>query len=162
MWFRPAIFIWRVRGHFSSLRFKKSIIEKLNNCSFVLFKNLIVYPRLWCTTAYWISIAFFFRHSVNNVSIKVNETTLLASYSVINGSNMSGHVQSEWKTNWLIIGQQLTCKAKIDSKGFHFDKYPNCKPCLRWREKNISTNPPTCCEWLVSWTMYVLMLCIFH
>jgi hypothetical protein len=42
MWFRPAIFIWRVCGHFSSLRFKKSIIEKLNNCSFVLCKHLIV------------------------------------------------------------------------------------------------------------------------
>jgi hypothetical protein len=42
MWFRPAIFIWRVCGHFSSLRFKKTIIEKLNNSSFVLCKNWIV------------------------------------------------------------------------------------------------------------------------
>jgi hypothetical protein len=29
MWFRPAIFIWRVCGHLSSLRFKKGTIEKL-------------------------------------------------------------------------------------------------------------------------------------
>jgi hypothetical protein len=36
---RQFLFDEYVRGHISSLRFKKSIVEKLNNCSFVLCKN---------------------------------------------------------------------------------------------------------------------------
>jgi hypothetical protein len=61
-------------AHFPSLRFKKSIIEKLNNFSFVLCKNWIVWPRLWCTTACWISIAFFLRHRVYIWQISMKKT----------------------------------------------------------------------------------------
>jgi hypothetical protein len=42
MWFRPAIFIWRVYVAISHRYDLKSIIEKLNNCSFVLCKIWIV------------------------------------------------------------------------------------------------------------------------
>jgi hypothetical protein len=61
MWFRLAIFIWRVCGHFSSLRFKKSMIEKLNNCSFVLCKNWIVY---WGWATLWRRDSLLNFHSV--------------------------------------------------------------------------------------------------
>jgi hypothetical protein len=39
---RQFLFEEYICGHFASLRFKKSIIVKLNNCSFVLCKNWIV------------------------------------------------------------------------------------------------------------------------
>jgi hypothetical protein len=57
MWFRPYVAIC---GHFSSLRFKKSIIEKLNNCSFVVYVNIELFSHVYDArrTACLISIAF--------------------------------------------------------------------------------------------------------
>ena len=42
MWFRLAISIWSVFDNFMLLKYKKSIIGKLNNSSFLLCKNEIV------------------------------------------------------------------------------------------------------------------------